>query len=232
MPLEIIGAGFGRTGTTSLKAALEHLGYPTYHMLDCDKHNDYEKWLNVISGPDYGILCAVSTFPIGNQSLLLLLIMMILATTTTTTTTPRPASYTASIDWPGSTFYMAQMLKYPNAKVILTVRDDAEAWYDSFKDTILHLSAEKPFIKSIIFNVPWLFNGTTTTRDKETFIRVYNEWIDQVKANVPPEKLLVFNVKDGLGPAMKLKFPNVNTREDFIARVTPYWVLNQQKNVD
>src|SRR3712207_7389050 len=105
--MEIIGAGFGRTGTMSLKAALEELGFgPCYHMyellLEHPEHVD--QWAAAVRGE-----------PIDWHGLL--------------------DGYGAAVDWPTCSFYADLMRAYPDAKIVLSVRDP-EKWYDSVLPTI------------------------------------------------------------------------------------------------
>src|SRR3979411_1012948 len=92
--LKVIGAGFGRTGTLSLKAALEELGFgPCYHMIEVFSHpDDVAQWEALPRGE-----------PIGLHKLM--------------------AGYQAAVDWPTCAFYEELMQAYPDAKVLLTVRD-------------------------------------------------------------------------------------------------------------
>jgi hypothetical protein len=97
MTLEVIGAGFGRTGTMSLKVALEELGFgPCYHMTEVFTHPEHvESWRAAARGK--------------------------------TVDWQMPfCSYRATVDWPGCAFYEELIDRYPNAKVVLSVRDPRE----------------------------------------------------------------------------------------------------------
>src|SRR3954470_14529531 len=106
MSIEVIGAGMGRTGTLSLKHALEELGYKkTHHMFELMQapvQLPYWKDLYKTKSTDYDTMLK---------------------------------GFTAVVDFPGALFYKELMVKYPNAKVILTARDP-EKWYKSCRDTI------------------------------------------------------------------------------------------------
>src|SRR5215212_7838314 len=110
MSLEVIGAGFGRTGTMSLKVALEQLGYgPCYHMVELFEHPDHvERWEAAVRGEE----------PVDWEEVF--------------------AGYRATVDWPGAAFYKELSERYPEAKVILTVRDP-DRWYESARNTIFTL---------------------------------------------------------------------------------------------
>ena len=109
MSIEVIGAGFGRTGTLSLKYALEHLGYnKCYHMLEVRNHPDHTNlWRAAHLGQtiDWHALYE---------------------------------GYRATVDWPSCNLWAALANTFPGAKIILTLRD-ADAWYDSIMNTILSL---------------------------------------------------------------------------------------------
>jgi hypothetical protein len=198
--MQIIGAGFGRSGTMSLKVALERLGYkPCYHMLEVLKHPSHiDGWLAAAEGK-----------PVDWDSIL--------------------GGYEAGVDYPLSPFYKELMAAYPNAKVILSVRDP-QRWYESTLETIYQGAAMpdwlmqfippyRNFLKMVRRSV-WerLFDGRF--EEREYAIQVFNEWIEDVKRTVPREKLLIFNLADGwdplcefLGaPIPKKPFPHINSR--------------------
>ena len=106
MPLKIVGAGFGRTGTLSLKNALEKLGFgPCYHMLEVmEKPDHLEMWHRLaFGGPmDWDLLFK---------------------------------DFQSAVDWPAARYWRELVDHYPQAKVLLSVRD-ADAWYKSVTDTI------------------------------------------------------------------------------------------------
>jgi hypothetical protein len=106
MALDIIGPGFGRTGTNSLKVALEHLGFgPCHHMFEVrDNPEQLPGWEAAARGEqvDWDQLFA---------------------------------GYRAQVDWPGARYWRELARHYPNAKVILTVRDPDD-WFDSVQATI------------------------------------------------------------------------------------------------
>jgi len=205
LTIKVIGAGFGRNGTLSLKHALERLGFDKcYHMmeLDLDKNEDLA-WLALARGErvDFDALFE---------------------------------GYQASVDWPSCNFWREQMAWYPEAKVILSERDP-ERWYESIMNTIYLSSkafrtSDDPLMQRrsrMVFEVIWdgLFGGRMD--DKDHVIDVYLRHNQQVKDEVPPEKLLVFESSQGwpplcgfLGvPVPDEPYPRVNTTEDFRAMV-------------
>ena len=173
MALKLIGAGFGRTGTMSLKAALEQLGLnPCYHMVECfpkgPKH--WDLWTRAANGnPDWDAIFD---------------------------------GFEATVDFPACTSYRALADFYPDAKVLLSVRDP-EAWYQSTQETIF----AKPWLDWLEQSEAALYMSGTINRyfdnrmhDRDHLIARFNQHIDAVKAAIPPERLLVFEAKQGWGP--------------------------------
>src|SRR5690349_1451752 len=113
MPLKVIGAGFGRTGTASLKDALDMIGFgPCYHMREVFDHPEHVPyWQAAVDG-------------------------------TLTSWEPILGNYNSTCDWPACTYYEELMALNPDAKVILTVRDP-EKWYESALATIYPFSANQ-----------------------------------------------------------------------------------------
>ena len=208
MSLKVIGAGFGRTGTKSLQAALEQLGFaPCYHMTEVIKDSSHvDLWYAASRGE-----------PVQWERIF--------------------KDYQATVDWPGCMFYRELMQTYPHAKVLLSVRDP-ERWYESTYNTLYQMpqqvrglepvAALIPQIKRMrrmIFGVIW--NGTFDGRfdDKQHAINVFNEHIEAVKRTVPAEHLLVYSVKEGWEPLCAFldvpvpesSFPHLNERDQFKA---------------
>jgi len=209
MTIEVIGAGFGRTGTMSLKVALEELGIgPCYHMIELFGHPEHvELWEAASQGK------AVSWEELFS-------------------------GYRATTDWPACSFYEQLMEKYPDAKVILTVRDP-DRWYESTYNTIYGM---RRMISSPIFRLvaplrPGLrraakmndrliwedtFGGSLENRERA--IKVFERHNEEVKERVPPDKLLVYDVKEGWGPLCEFlgvgvpknkPFPHLNDTDTF-----------------
>jgi hypothetical protein len=190
--VRVIGAGFGRTGTTSLKAALETLGFgPCYHMTEVFARPGHaDAWISAWRGK-----------PVDWDALL--------------------GEYEAAVDWPACTFYEELMERYPDAKVLLSVREP-QSWYESARATIYELSKAHDRSRTFraLFALVSLFafgglargrgelvneliwSGTFGGRfeDREHAIRVFEEHNAGVARRVPPERLLVYNVKQGWGP--------------------------------
>ena len=209
MPLEVIGAGLGRTGTLSLKTALEQLGFVScYHMTEVFVHPEHVPLWEAAGRGE----------PVDWEALF--------------------RDYRATVDWPGCNFYLDFMRRYPDAKVILTVRDP-ERWYDSARQTIYALRTAFPRWGKVL--VPRLrrflamtdqliWDGVFQGRfeDKAYALMVFNRHIEEVRHAVPPERLLVFEVREGWGPLCNFlgvpipegkPFPHVNDAEEFRTRV-------------
>jgi hypothetical protein len=196
MPLKVIGAGFGRTGTLSLKLALEQLGFgPCYHMVEVFKHDAASLWVDASEGrPDWERIFD---------------------------------GYNSTVDWPSATYWRELAEAYPDAKVILTERD-AEAWFASTQATIF--PHETPPDDDVPFNrmfrqvIGRLFDQRM--REHDHVIDVYRRHNAEVKASLPPERLLVYEVAQGWGPLCEFldvpvpaePMPNVNTTEEFRLR--------------
>lgn len=193
MPLKVIGAGFGRTGTSSLKSALEKLGFGKCHHMSevLSNPRTLDLWMDVLDGQaDWEAVFK---------------------------------GYQSAVDWPSSAFYKEQMAVYADAKVILTVRN-AESWYRSASETIYPVSQVMtpkwlPWLpkrlrqyQRLLSTVIWdgIFRGEF--EDKSTAIRIFNEHIETVKREVPADRLLVFEVRDGWEPLCK--FLGVDTIPD------------------
>ena len=201
MSLEVIGAGFGRTGTMSLKVALEELGYgPCYHMVELFEHPEHvQRWEAAVRGE-----------PVNWGEMF--------------------AGYRATVDWPGAAFYKELMEAYPEAKVLLSVRDP-ERWYESTKNTIYATVDPSPEMIAAVGPAPRLNNELIWKRtfgedfaDRQHAIEVFERHNEEVKRYVPADQLLVYKVKEGWEPlcdflgveAPKGKpFPHLNDTDSF-----------------
>jgi len=197
MGLSIIGAGFGRTGTESLKKALEILGFgPCYHMFEVLPHADRVAiWRAAARGdtPDWDQVFA---------------------------------EYNATVDWPGAYFWRELSAHYPKAKIILSVRD-AELWYDSMDKTILPIlrdsdNADSMGVRLIAEGV---FGGKIEDRDH--MISVYNRNISEVQAQFGKDRLLTYELGSGWAPLCAFlgcpipdrPYPRSNATDEFQGNV-------------
>jgi len=188
--VKVIGAGFGRTGTMSLKVALETLGLdPCYHMTEVLAHPEHTGfWIS-----------AWRREPADWEGVL--------------------GVYEATMDWPACTFYGELIERHPDAKVILSVRDP-ERWYESVRNTIYELSVIVPrhplyrigytFVRLLVLRGPGnidladeiIWQGTFDGRfeDENHAIEVFERHNAEVQQRVPENRLLVYDVKSGWGP--------------------------------
>jgi hypothetical protein len=203
MALEVIGAGFGRTGTLSLKLALEQLGFaPCYHMVE------------VFSHPGHAAVWdkAARSEAVDWDALF--------------------AGYRAGVDWPICHFWREMSVQYPQAKFILTERD-AESWYASISKTIfetLHREADAsdPARREQRKMIDYLIAEKTFPKglDKDHAIAVYKRHNQEVKDTLPSSRLLVFDAPQGWAPLCEFlnvpvpaaPFPKTNSTEEFRAR--------------
>ena len=207
--MKVICAGWGRTGTRSLKYALEHLtGKPSYHMQnillnkkDAKKwhnsifrHNEKFDWEDIYKG------------------------------------------YGACLDFPSCNYYKELMEYYPDAKVILTVRD-AESWVKSWNvlnNQILKsftfrflakiprtsFKLQKDIHNKMILGIDGAFQGVKSDKER---MKKFDEWNQSVIDYVPKERLLVYEVKDGWAPLCKFM--------DAPIPDMPFFYKNKTKNM-
>lgn len=195
MALKLIGAGLGRTATFSMKFALEHLGLgPCYHMSE------------VFAGTRRTVplwLDVVAGKPDWDAIF---------------------DGYQSTTDYPACSYWRELADYYPDAKVLLTVRDP-DSWFDSVSETIFSEGMQGTLVgsptgammKGVIFDA---FDGDIHDRAymTEWFARRNQQVIDAI----PPERLLVFHPRDGWGPLCAFlgvavpdgPFPKVNSRDE------------------
>lgn len=200
MALAVVGAGLGRTGTTSLKAALERLlGGPCYHMIEVFGHPDHMAvWQAAAEGVtvDWDELFA---------------------------------GYVAAVDWPAASFWPELAREYPDAPVLLSTRTDAATWWRSADATIFgHLGAERtgdadPFLD--MWDAIASRRFTTSWRERGAAMAAYDEHNAAVRDTVPRDRLVEWQPGDGWGPLCAMldvplpdePFPHLNTTEEFRA---------------
>lgn len=202
MPLSVIGAGLGRTGTMSLKLALEQLGFgPCYHMIEVFKDP---------AAPAYWEAAADGERMDWEKVF---------------------AGFKSTVDWPSASFYRELAAAYPEARVILTERDP-EAWYESTQQTIFAIRDERApptdaFVSMIRKVVYKMFDFRV--HDRDWAISVFERHNAQARAAIPADRLLVYEVSQGWAPLCTFlgvpvqdgPMPKVNTTEEFRAREVP-----------
>ena len=147
------------------------------------------------------------------------------------------AGYRATVDVPACLFYRELLEKYPGAKVILTVRDP-ERWYDSMRQTIYFahnafprwaalLSPRMRVFRRMIDGL-WerMFRGRF--EDRAFAIDIFNRHNEQVRRDIPANRLLVYEISEGWGPLCEFlavpvpegkPFPHLNDTAEFRARI-------------
>lgn len=201
--MKVIGLGYPRTGTMSLKHALEALQLgPCYHMIEVfRKPEDVPFWLSALQQTD-----------------------------TTIDWSDVFSEFQSTTDCPACYFWKDLLGAFPNARYILTVRDP-ETWYDSFRTTVYeammhpersadeaHASVQR-MARMLILDT--MFEGRF--EDKGFAIQTYQQHTKAVIEQLPPKQLLVFDVGDGWQslcdfldlPIPPIPFPKSNTRHDF-----------------
>ena len=204
MTLKVIGAGLGRTGTMSLKIALEQLlGAPCYHMTELFEHLEAHTplWHAAARGDEVD----------WSQVF---------------------AGYIAAVDEPTSTQWESIASYYPDALIVLSVRDP-DSWWKSANSTILPVKQHPPEGMSPARSA-WLDMVLETYKsvypegfyEEEPAKAAFIAHIEKVKRSLPPERLLVWDVSQGWEPLCKAlnlpvpeePFPRSNSTEEFRAR--------------
>jgi hypothetical protein len=205
MTLKLIGAGLGRTGTLSLKAALERIGYgPCFHMIE------------VLTAPERGRHWLEQTRS-GIHAWDAIF-----------------RGYRATVDWPAAAFWRELVERYPDAKVLLSLRD-ADRWYDSVMNTIYPVMTQGPperapkilhdfheMVYALIFERT--FEGRLGERAHAK--HVFEEHNRAVIAALPASRLLVYQPGDGWEPICRFlevpvpdeDFPHLNDTAWYRAR--------------
>lgn len=197
MTLSIIGAGFGRTGTDSLKTALEMLGVgKCYHMHEVIPHQDrVDTWRAIAKGdtPDWDAIFH---------------------------------GFGATVDWPTAFYWRELAAHYPEAKILLSVRD-ADRWYDSMEKTILTTLRQSTDPESLGLQLirDKVFGGNIEDRDH--VIATYQQNIADVQATIPPERLLTYHTGDGWDPIYRFldipvpeeAYPHKNQTDEFQQKI-------------
>ncbi len=197
MKLRVVGAGLGRTGTNSLKVALERLlGAPCYHMMEVFQHPDHVPlWRAAARGemPDWNALFA---------------------------------DYAAAVDWPAAAFWPELSATFPDALVLLSVRDP-HSWWQSASETIFPSLREQQGTEWYAM-VDEVFGArfTRALEDRPAAIAALERHNARVRANVPARRLLEWRAADGWAPLCAAlgvpipnePFPHTNARADWQAR--------------
>lgn len=220
MALRMIGAGLGRTGTTSLKLALERLtGGRCYHMVELFRHAEHvPAWNASFEGrdPDW-----IKLFD----------------------------GFTATVDWPAAGRWRPIAATWPDGPILLSTRADAEEWWRSADATILevfrlgHFGPARRGFRNALRRAlspgasraaaDWARLGAAMMRDftpdglgREAAIAAYERHNAAVRAEVPRSRLVEWQPGDGWEPLCRAlgvpvpnqPFPHANTTSEFRAR--------------
>lgn len=199
MTLRVVGAGLGRTGTHSLKVALTKLlDGPCYHMIEVFPRPEH---VAVWQSAAEGVL------PNWDELF---------------------EGWVAAVDWPAAAFWRELSAHYPDALILLSVRD-AESWWTSADRTILEGAFRRP--ATVEQAHPWLQMASALFRNTftENFLdpaeakAAFDRHNEDVRRTAPNDRLLEWQPRDGWGPLCEAlgvdvpdePFPHVNTTEDF-----------------
>jgi hypothetical protein len=202
MGMQVIGAGLGRTGTLSLKIALEQLGFgPCYHMAELMMNPERAPlWIAAADGkPDWDAIFK---------------------------------GYASTTDYPACLYWRELAQKYPDAKLILTKRDkekwfestQATIFSEGMSERIRGMPMEPFFEKTV-----WRDFGARI-HDREFMTSYFEKHNAAVEAGVAKKRLLVYDVAQGWEPLCRFlgvavpaaPFPKVNSREDMQARMSKH----------
>jgi hypothetical protein len=201
--LRIVGAGLGRTGTLSLKLALEQLlGKPCYHMLEVfGRPDDVDVWRRAVDGdlPDWPAFLA---------------------------------DYDAAVDWPVAAFWRELAAAFPDAPVLLSTRRDADTWWKSANDTIFTVNrratTDGPGAEQLgMVHDLFARRFTPDWENEDAAKAAYDAHNAAVRAAIPAPRLIDWQVGDGWEPicgALGVEvpdtpFPHANTTADFRAMI-------------
>jgi hypothetical protein len=200
--MRVIGAGFGRTGTNSLKLALERLlGAPCYHMFELiARPDDVAVWTAAADGEDVDW----PTFLAG---------------------------WGAAVDWPAVSFHAELAEAFPDAIVVLSVRDP-DAWWTSADRTIFpmlrsvpHRGTGEPTVGDVARRL--VLRDVGSVDDPDVARRAFVDHLERVRATVDPARLVEWSTSDGWGPLCAAlgvpvpdePFPRTNDGADLVGRV-------------
>jgi hypothetical protein len=200
MPLKVIGSGLGRTGTLSLKAALEHIGFgPCHHMVEVFMDPDsIPLWIAAGEGhPDWD---------------------------------PIFKDFASVVDYPGCIFFRQLAEHYPDAKVLHSTRDPDDWFDSTqatiFSPGSPAINGEGPPPFQRFFEVLFRSRFGDKVNDRQFMTDYFRRHEDEVLTGIPADRLLVFRASDGWGPLCNFlgvpippePYPRTNTRDAFVGR--------------
>ncbi len=199
--LRVVGAGLGRTGTRSLKAALELLlGGRCYHMQELHRRpEDLPRWERALDGE-----------PLDWEEVF--------------------GDFRATLDWPGASFWPELAAAYPEAPVLLSRRGSAEEWWGSMETTIVALLREPlPEDNPQLARQRRITMAILCRRlderwwERDRALAAYERHNERVRREVPAGRLIEWAAGDGWGPLCEglgmpvpqEPFPHLNTTPEF-----------------
>ena len=229
--LKVIGAGFGRTGTSSYLKAVEMLGLKSYHMKKLVEEKGHgELWAR------HAKLMSEGKDGIVDE------IIQALA----------EAGFNSTASMPACMIYKDLMKRYPDARVVVTVRGDGDgkAWARSLLGSVGKMFPfywRKPLRWTSTFRhfrtvIPWVFRAVNAPLDPDShqpsaddLAQAYDDWLNEVKATVPEDKLLLFAPQDGWRPLCDFLSPldsSIRERcDEILASGVPYPRVNDTATV-
>jgi Sulfotransferase domain len=195
MTLRVVGAGLGRTGTLSLKLALERLlGAPCYHMME------------VFANPEHVALwtAAARGEPVDWHALF--------------------RGYAAAVDWPVAAFWPEVSAVFPDATILHSLRD-AQSWWRSASTTIFPATRDAEGEWRAMVDELSGRHFTPHLDDEAACIAAFERHNAEVRARAPAGRLLAWRASDGWEPlcaALGLEvpdepFPRANSGDEFRA---------------
>ena len=209
--MKVVGVGFGRTGTMSLKYALEQLGAgPCFHMIDLltgeRQERDLASWARVAGGgrPDWDAVFD---------------------------------GWESTVDWPACSYWHELVDAFPDSPVLLNVRD-FDGWYRSCSNTIFAVRqaalagelpeeterpAPPPVLWEIVDKVIWEGDFQGRFQDRDWMEQMYADRIETIRREVPSDRLTVWEIGDGWQPLADMlgveapdePFPRLHDTDDF-----------------
>jgi hypothetical protein len=197
--LRLVGAGVGRTGTNSLKVAIERLtGGRCYHMSELfERPADTPVWTAAV---------VERRMPDWEDFL---------------------AGHVATVDWPACTFWRELAVAFPDAPVLLSTRTSAESWHASMERTIVQALATEPtdpeWAARRAMTMPMMLRFCPGWPDREALIAAYERHNDEVRRTIAPDRLVEWTTGDGWEPLCRAlgepvpdePFPHTNTADEF-----------------
>ena len=198
MTLQLIGAGFGRTGTLSLKQAIETIAAgPCYHMQEVARNQHADLWLAAAKG---------EVQPWDEVF----------------------AGFHATVDWPACSFWRELVVHYPGAKVLLSLRDPDrwyDSVANTIYKAMMEAPPDGPMGVHLAMARRIVLEDTFDNRfeDRAYAIGVFNRHNEAVQREIPGDRLLVYEVGSGWEPLCTFlekpipeeEFPHVNSTEEF-----------------